>query len=68
MVPSYGLHPWHVAAAAPGWLARMRVRLEANPRAALGEAGLDASERGRRAAPLEDQARGRLRGVSVRCA
>ena len=35
-----GLHPWHVAAAAPGWLDRLEAQLRAQP-AGLGECGLD---------------------------
>lgn len=40
---SYGLHPWHAADAAPGWADRLRALLLANPRAGVGEAGLDGS-------------------------
>ena len=41
VVPSFGLHPWHVAARSPDWLARLREKLDANPGAAIGEIGLD---------------------------
>lgn len=40
---SWGLHPWHAAEAAPGWPARLETLLRANPRAGVGEAGLDGS-------------------------
>ena len=39
--PAYGLHPWKVAARRPGWEDRLRARLEGDPRAGVGETGLD---------------------------
>jgi len=39
--PSYGLHPWDVGNASPGWREALRRRLDADPRAAVGEIGLD---------------------------
>jgi len=41
IVPSFGLHPWHLAGRSPDWLARLRENLDALPRAAIGEIGLD---------------------------
>ena len=41
IVPSFGLHPWHIATRSPGWLARLREHLDAHPGAAIGEIGLD---------------------------
>lgn len=41
VLPSYGLHPWNVGNASPDWRDRLRATLDANPRAALGEIGLD---------------------------
>ena len=41
VIPSFGLHPWHVAARSPDWLARLRENLDANPGAVIGEIGLD---------------------------
>ena len=41
IVPSFGLHPWHVATRSPDWLARLRENLDAHPGAAIGEIGLD---------------------------
>lgn len=41
IVPSFGLHPWHIATRSPGWLARLREQLDAHPGAAIGEIGLD---------------------------
>lgn len=39
--PSYGLHPWNVGNATPLWRDALRRRLDADPRAAIGEIGLD---------------------------
>ncbi len=36
-----GVHPWYVSGAQDGWDARMRDALLANPRAMIGECGLD---------------------------
>jgi TatD DNase family protein len=41
MLPSYGLHPWHCGARSPDWLATLRTHLEANPKAPVGEIGVD---------------------------
>lgn len=41
VTPSYGLHPWHVAGRSPDWLRKLRELLEENPRACVGEIGLD---------------------------
>lgn len=39
--PSYGLHPWDVAGRSPHWMETLRTRLVAEPRAAVGEIGID---------------------------
>jgi TatD DNase family protein len=39
--PSYGLHPWDVAGRSPTWRETLRARLVAEPRAAVGEIGID---------------------------
>lgn len=39
--PSYGLHPWDVGNRTPNWQAQLVTHLDANPRAAVGEIGLD---------------------------
>ncbi len=39
--PSYGLHPWDVGNASPSWRDALRRTLDAHPRAAVGEIGLD---------------------------
>lgn len=39
--PSYGLHPWNVGNATPAWRARLVHLLDAEPRAAVGEIGID---------------------------
>ena len=41
VVPSYGLHPWYVPTASDAWKDGLRARLEADPRAAVGEIGID---------------------------
>jgi TatD DNase family protein len=63
---SYGLHPWDVGNRTPGWEKALQVRLESNPRAGVGEIGLDrwildrakpddARLAGLRRAPLDEQ-------------
>lgn len=39
--PSFGLHPWDVGNAPAGWREHLLRALDADPRAALGEIGLD---------------------------
>lgn len=39
--PSYGLHPWYVGNASGHWREAWLARLDADPRAAVGEIGLD---------------------------
>ena len=39
--PSYGLHPWDVGDAAPGWQVLLEQILDAHPNAAVGEIGVD---------------------------
>ena len=39
--PSYGLHPWDATGRSPQWLETLRARLVAEPRAAVGEIGID---------------------------
>ena len=41
VVPSYGLHPWLVGNRTDGWYAKLVERLDADPRAGVGEIGLD---------------------------
>lgn len=41
VVPSHGIHPWDCGDRAEGWLPRLRAVLEAEPRAGVGEIGLD---------------------------
>jgi TatD DNase family protein len=41
IIPSYGLHPWYAPARSKRWLERLRGRLEEEPRAYVGEIGLD---------------------------
>lgn len=47
--PAYGVHPLYVAELSPGWEADLTARLEADPRASVGEIGLD-----RAVAPRDD--------------
>jgi len=39
--PAYGVHPWQAHTVTKGWLERLRERLLADPRASVGEIGLD---------------------------
>ncbi len=39
--PSYGLHPWDAGNRSPDWEKNLVAQLDANPRAFLGEIGLD---------------------------
>ena len=66
VAPSYGLHPWNEGNASAQWRDALRRRLDADPRSAVGEIGLDRwiLERakpddsrlaGLRRAPLEEQ-------------
>lgn len=42
VLPAFGIHPWDTGAPRPAdWLADLRARLLANPRATVGEIGLD---------------------------
>ncbi|MBS0631808.1 MAG: TatD family hydrolase [Verrucomicrobia bacterium] len=41
VVPSYGVHPWDCGNRPADWLAQLEARLAAEPRARIGEIGLD---------------------------
>jgi len=41
ITPSYGLHPWYLKEKQAGWEERLEQRLIADPRAQVGEVGLD---------------------------
>ncbi len=41
VLPSYGVHPWDCGNRPPDWFALLQARLAADPRAAVGEIGLD---------------------------
>ena len=41
VLPSFGLHPWYVANRSNGWLDELTSKLDAHPRAVIGEVGLD---------------------------
>lgn len=43
--PAFGVHPWHLETAAPGWASRLRRMLDHFPRAGIGECGLDGAPR-----------------------
>ncbi len=65
VVPSFGVHPWDAGSRSPDWLAKLRAALAADPRAGVGEIGLDRwllelkpddpRVAGLRVAPLEEQ-------------
>ncbi len=46
MSGAYGIHPWYVASATGAWREQLSELLRADPRAAVGEVGLDATPRG----------------------
>lgn len=54
--PSLGIHPWRLGGVAPGWEARLRDALIANPGAGVGESGLDRAPKGLAAATPAVQA------------
>lgn len=41
VIPSFGLHPWHVASRGANWLDHLRGFLESHPGCPVGEIGLD---------------------------
>ncbi len=41
VIPNYGLHPWFLAWRPTDWESQLRARLEADPRAGIGETGVD---------------------------
>ncbi len=41
VVPSFGLHPWHVNARTPDWREALVARVSAHPGCGIGEIGLD---------------------------
>lgn len=66
VLPSYGVHPWDAGNRSPAWQKNLLARLDADPRAAVGEIGLDRwmTDRakpddprlaGLRIAPIEEQ-------------
>ena len=66
VLPSFGLHPWDVGNRTVDWQRNLLAHLDANPRAAIGEIGLDrwmldrarpddARLAGLRRAPIEEQ-------------
>ena len=66
ILPSYGLHPWDCGNRSGGWQSALRAQIDADPRAHVGEIGLDRwmidgvkpgdpRLAGLRVAPLEEQ-------------
>ena len=66
ILPSYGIHPWDCGNRSTAWFGNLRVALQADPTAGVGEIGLDRwiidgikpddpRIAGLRVAPLEDQ-------------
>ncbi|RFC44519.1 MAG: TatD DNase family protein [Verrucomicrobia bacterium] len=41
VLPSFGLHPWDAGNRSPAWQKHLLAHLDANPRAVIGEIGLD---------------------------
>ncbi len=46
IIPSYGLHPWWVGERSPSWRTQLEGLLNADPRAMIGEVGLDRWKKG----------------------
>lgn len=74
IVPSFGLHPWHVAGRSPRWLADLEAVLRDTPDAGVGEIGLDRAIEEADAAGQEEAFRAQLelaarlgRPVSIHC-
>lgn len=41
IIPAYGIHPWHIQAAAENWAEDLAALLQNNPQAFVGECGID---------------------------
>ena len=41
IIPAYGIHPWYIEAAAENWAEDLAALLQHNPRAFVGECGID---------------------------
>lgn len=41
IIPAYGIHPWHIEAVAENWAEDLAALLQNNPRAFVGECGID---------------------------
>ena len=52
VIPSYGLHPWHIAERSTNWLTTLREHLSHDSQATIGECGLD---RWKKPFDLDDQ-------------
>ncbi|AHF91845.1 TatD family hydrolase [Opitutaceae bacterium TAV5] len=76
---SYGVHPWHAGNRSPEWFAVLKRQLAADPRAGVGEIGLDRwmLDRARpddprlaglRRAPLPEQGEVFLKQLALACA
>ncbi|WP_043583071.1 TatD family hydrolase [Geminisphaera colitermitum] len=76
--PSYGLHPWHAGNRSPDWFRTLKTFLDADPRAVVGEIGIDRwildSARpddprlaGLRRAPLAEQGEVMLKQLALAC-
>ena len=57
--PAYGIHPWRAATVREGWEGRLRQRLEADPRATVGEPAPRRADAARGGAPPAVGDRGR---------
>ncbi|KAJ1401392.1 TatD family [Sesbania bispinosa] len=48
VIPSFGLHPWHVAERSPNWFNTLKEYFDSTPSAVVGEIGLDKGSQGRK--------------------
>ncbi len=66
VVPSFGLHPWHVGGRTPHWREALVMLLDATPGAVVGEIGLDRWKPGLAYAGQEEVFVGQLRLATER--
>jgi len=46
IIPAYGIHPWYISGAPANWQTELERRLQNNPKACVGECGIDRIKNG----------------------